>query len=133
MVKLVSYGFCGLPRWLKGKESTCQCKRLGFDPWVWKVPWRRKWQLTLVACLAWEISQTEETGRLQLVGLQKNWAQLSNQTATTATWLMYQPTTNGSLNQQKFLLSRFLKANVQNHFHSVEITMSAEPYSPTRL
>ena len=50
MVKLVSYGFCGLPRWLKGKESTCQCKRLGFDPWVWKVPWRRKWQLTLVAC-----------------------------------------------------------------------------------
>ena len=24
--------------------------RDGFDPWVWKVPWRRKWQLTLVAC-----------------------------------------------------------------------------------
>ena len=26
-----------------GKESTCQCRRLGFDPWVRKIPWRRKW------------------------------------------------------------------------------------------
>ena len=37
----------GLPRWLSGKESVCQCrryKRLGFDPWVRKIPWRRKWQ-----------------------------------------------------------------------------------------
>jgi len=37
----------GLLRWLSGKESVCQCrrcKRLGFDPWVWKIPWRRKWQ-----------------------------------------------------------------------------------------
>ena len=23
-------------------------KRLGFDPWVWKIPWRRKWQPTPV-------------------------------------------------------------------------------------
>ena len=33
--------------WLSDKESTCQCrkcKRLGFDPWVRKIPWRRKWQ-----------------------------------------------------------------------------------------
>ena len=34
-----------------GKESTCQCrghKRRGFNPWVWKISWSRKWQLTLV-------------------------------------------------------------------------------------
>ena len=31
-----------------GKESTCQCKRLGFNPSVGKIPWRRKWQLTPV-------------------------------------------------------------------------------------
>ena len=40
-----------LPRWLSGKESACQCrrhKRCGFDPWVGKIPWRRKWQPTLV-------------------------------------------------------------------------------------
>ena len=36
----------GLPRWLHGKESTCQCWRHGFNPWVRKIPWRRKWQHT---------------------------------------------------------------------------------------
>ena len=37
--------------WLSGKESTFQCrrrKRRGFDPWVRKSPWRRKWQPTPV-------------------------------------------------------------------------------------
>ena len=41
----------GLPCWLKGKESTCQCRRCRFDPWVRKIPWRRKWQLTLLLFL----------------------------------------------------------------------------------
>ena len=41
----------GLPRWLSGKESTCKCrrcKRHGFDPWLGKIPWRKKWQPTPV-------------------------------------------------------------------------------------
>ena len=25
------------------KESACQCRRLGFNPWVGKIPWRRAW------------------------------------------------------------------------------------------
>ena len=36
-----------LPRWLNDKESVCQCKkcrRCRFNPWVRKIPWRRKWQ-----------------------------------------------------------------------------------------
>ena len=33
---------CALPWWLSGKEFACQCRRLGFDPWVRKLPWRRK-------------------------------------------------------------------------------------------
>ena len=32
----------GLPWWLSGKESACQCRRCGFDLWVGKIPWRRK-------------------------------------------------------------------------------------------
>ena len=28
----------GLPWWLSGKESTCQCRRHRFDPWVMKIP-----------------------------------------------------------------------------------------------
>ena len=38
----------GLPWWLSGKEPSCQCRRCGFDPWVRKIPWRRKWQPTAV-------------------------------------------------------------------------------------
>ena len=38
----------GLPRWLSGKESACQCRRCGFNPWVWKIPWSRKRQPTPV-------------------------------------------------------------------------------------
>ena len=41
----------GLPTWHRGKESTCQCRRLkkyGFHLLVWKIPWRREWQSTPV-------------------------------------------------------------------------------------
>ena len=34
----------GLPRWLGGKESACQCRRCRFDSWVRNITWRRKWQ-----------------------------------------------------------------------------------------
>ena len=36
------------PRWLGGKEPACQYRRLGFNPWVGKIPWRRNWQPTPV-------------------------------------------------------------------------------------
>ena len=39
---------CGFLWWLRGKESTCQCRRCRFDPWVGKIPWIRKWQPTPV-------------------------------------------------------------------------------------
>ena len=38
----------GLIWWLSGKESACQCRRCGFDLWVRKIPWGRKWQPTAV-------------------------------------------------------------------------------------
>ena len=28
----------GLPRWYSGKDSACQCRRHGFNPWVGKIP-----------------------------------------------------------------------------------------------
>ena len=34
------------PGWRSGKEFTCQCRsfrRHWFDPWVGKIPWRKKW------------------------------------------------------------------------------------------
>ena len=41
----------GLPQWFRGKESSCQRRkhrRRQFDPWVGKIPWRKKWQPTPV-------------------------------------------------------------------------------------
>ena len=38
----------GLPRWHWGKESACQCRKGRCDPWVRKIPWRRKGQPTPV-------------------------------------------------------------------------------------
>ena len=41
----------GLPGGASGKESNCQRRRherYGFDPWVRKIPWSRKWQPTPV-------------------------------------------------------------------------------------
>ena len=54
----VSFSMCVLrsvitwwrPWWLSGQESTCQCRRRAFDPWVGKSPCRRKW-LLIPACL----------------------------------------------------------------------------------
>ena len=70
----------GIPRWLSGKEPACQCrsyKRLRLDSWVWKKPWRRKWQPTPVF-LPGESLRTEEPGGLQSMGSQTtghDWAQ----------------------------------------------------------
>ena len=41
----------GFPGDSSGKEFTCQCRkrrRLGFNPWVRKIPWNRKWYPTPV-------------------------------------------------------------------------------------
>ena len=61
------------PMWLSGKEPTCQCKRCKkcrFNPWVGKIPWRRKWQHTPVF-FPGESPWTEEPGVLQSRGLQR--------------------------------------------------------------
>ena len=66
--------------WLSGERIHLQSKRqrrLGFDPWVKKIPWRRKWQ-PHSSILAWKIPWAEEPGGLQSKGLQRvrhDWAQ----------------------------------------------------------
>ena len=45
------FWFMIFPGGASGKESACQCRRLKrgrYDPWVGKIPWRRKWQPTPV-------------------------------------------------------------------------------------
>ena len=72
-----------------GKESTCQCKRYkrhGFNPWVGKILWRRKWEPTPV-CLP-----GESHGRRILVGYSSWGCRVRNnlaskQTAAAAEWV----------------------------------------------
>ena len=64
----------GFPGGAGGKEPSCQCrrhKRRGLSPWVWKIPWRRKWQPAPVF-LPEESPWTEEPSRLQSMGLQRD-------------------------------------------------------------
>ena len=53
----------GLPCWLGGEESACQCRRWRLDPCVGKVPWRKRMTYHS-SILAWRISQIEKFGRL---------------------------------------------------------------------
>ena len=56
-----------------GKESACNAGdagRLGFDPLVRKIPWRRTWQPTPVF-LPGESPWTEEPGGLQFIESQR--------------------------------------------------------------
>ena len=58
----------GLPWWLSGKESACQCKRherWRFDPWVKKILSRREWQP--LQDLDWRIQCTEGPSELHTI------------------------------------------------------------------
>ena len=38
----------GLLWWLRWQRICLQCRKLGFNSWVRKIPWRMEWQLILV-------------------------------------------------------------------------------------
>ena len=93
--------FCAvrMPKWIfnsvhslvtSGKESICQCRRHeihGFNSWVRKVPWSRKWQPTPV------FLPGESHGQRTLVGyspwVAKNRTRLSKWAQTQARFLSY--------------------------------------------
>ena len=63
---------------ISGKETACQCrkrKRLRFDSWVGKMPWRRKWHLIAVFLPAESHGQKSMEG-YTVHGVAKNWTQL---------------------------------------------------------
>ena len=70
--------YLGLPGWLRGKESTCPCRRCRFNPWLRQIPWRRAWQLTPVFLLG------ESHGQRSLAGYSPQGCTESDM--TEATW-----------------------------------------------
>ena len=70
------------PDGASGKEPTCQCrrhKRCVFNPWVGKIPWRRKWQPTPVYVLG------ESHGQRSLMGYSPWGCKESNMTEACVT------------------------------------------------
>ena len=86
----VPYTHVGLPRWLRWERIHLQSRRSGFDPWAWKIPWRREWQPTPV------FLPGESHGQRSLVGY-------SPQDHKSRTWL----------SDSHFLFSVFLNTSTK--------------------
>ena len=75
------------PSWLSWWRICLQCGRPGLDPWVGKIPWRRRWRPTPVF-LPGESPWTEEPGGLQSMELQRvrhDWATKHSTTIVAST------------------------------------------------
>ena len=90
----------GFPGSTSGKEPTCQCrrcKRLKFDSWAEKIPWK-VWQPTPVF-LPREFPWTEEPSKLQPMGLKSHdWVTTQQLSWRLHVWLsqeLWQPTGKG--------------------------------------
>ena len=59
----------GLPKWLSDKESTCQCRRPGFNP-LGRSPGEKNGNLLQYSCLGNPMDR--EPGSLQSMGSQKS-------------------------------------------------------------
>ena len=57
----IQYYMC-CPGGGSGKEPNCQCRRYGFNPWVWKIPWKREWLSTPVILPGKSHGQTSQMG-----------------------------------------------------------------------
>ena len=71
-----SYQRSGLPWWLRGWSVCLECRRPRFDPWIGKIPWRRKRQPTPV------LLPGESHGGRSLHGVAKSQTWLSDFTFT---------------------------------------------------
>ena len=73
-----------LPWWLRQESICLQCGRPGFNPWVGKISWRRKWQRTpvflsresqgwrsLVGYSPWGRRESDTTERLHFTSLHR--------------------------------------------------------------
>ena len=73
-IELIKYDYYdngGLPWWLSNQESACQCLRLRFNPWVRKIPWRRKWQPAPVSLCGKSCGQRSLKGHKESAQLSK--------------------------------------------------------------
>ena len=87
------------------QQSVCpQCRRPRFNPWVGKIPWRRKWQPTPVF-LPGKIPGTEDPGRLQSMGPQRVRHDTTERLHLLSVGITVQSNQKVPVNKGKFLYS----------------------------
>ena len=77
------------------------CRRPGFDPWVGKIPWRRKWQPTpvflpgephgkrnLVGCSPWGRKELNTTERLSTISFDCCWSLRTTWSCLCTPWIL---------------------------------------------
>ena len=68
------YAYRSFPGGSDGKEAAGNAGDMGFDPWVRKIPWRRKWH----PIPAWRSPWAEEPGRPIVHGVTKSQTHLTD-------------------------------------------------------
>ena len=79
----------GFPGDASCKEPTCQCrryKRQRFNPWMGKIPWRRKWQPTAIFCLG--NPKDREAWWATVHRVAKSWTWLKQLSLQHTQWLL---------------------------------------------
>ena len=77
---LVFWKYCSTKNWFlrwHSEKSIYQCRRCRFDPWVGKIPWRRKWLPTPVL-LPWKSYGQRSLVQATTHGVTKSQKQLSD-------------------------------------------------------
>ena len=81
---------------VKNPHVNCRrCKRLRFNFWVGKIPWRRKWHSTPFSGLGNPIERG--TWWAIVRGVTKSWTQLSTSITSSYSWLRGAPLLRGCL------------------------------------
>ena len=79
----------GFPGGARGNEPACQWRSCGFDFWVCKVPWRKKWQPDLVFLLGKSHGQRSLVGYSLWVPKGQTWLSMHTHTSCLYTSLAH--------------------------------------------
>ena len=118
----------GFPDGTSVKEPASQCgrhKRWGFNPWIWKIPWRRACQPTPVVLAG------ESQEQRNLVGSGHNWSDLAQHTALSSDMIPGFPQLSVHLSDLLFLTDTAVAPLTQASYHHPAGKRTQNRHRPT--